>query len=66
MLQNKLSLLLLISATRDEGIRLKLAGDGRASQPGHTAKYGTYSLLDTSRSQICSIKLVQVGGCNTF
>ena len=50
--------LVLVARTEDNG--LVVAGDGRASTVGHTAKYGTYSLLDTSRSQIASIKVVQV------
>ena len=37
-----------------------LAGDGRADSPGHSAKYGTYSLLDLNRQQIIHTQLVTV------
>uniref|UniRef100_A0A1X7TAL7 Uncharacterized protein n=1 Tax=Amphimedon queenslandica TaxID=400682 RepID=A0A1X7TAL7_AMPQE len=40
-------------------------GDGRADSPGHSAKYGCYSLMDLSTNKIAVIKLVQsneVGG----
>ena len=39
---------------------VKLAGDGRCCSPGHTAKYGSYSLMDAESGQILSIQLVQV------
>ena len=41
---------------------LVLAGDGRADSPGHSAKYGTYSILEMSCNKIIDFKLVQV--CN--
>lgn len=37
-----------------------LAGDGRADSPGHSAKYGSYSLLDLKCSKIVDFKLVQL------
>ena len=43
---------------------LVLAGDGRADSPGHSAKYGTYSILEMSCNKILDFKLVQV--CNVI
>ncbi|XP_049512258.1 uncharacterized protein LOC125940287 [Dermacentor silvarum] len=37
----------------------QLAGDSRADSPGYSAKYGTYSLLDTSLNRIIDMQLVQ-------
>ena len=39
---------------------LKLGGDARCCSPGHTAKYGSYTLMDLERSKVIDIKLVQV------
>ncbi|XP_042146397.1 uncharacterized protein LOC115325077 [Ixodes scapularis] len=41
------------------GRRLHLAGDGRADSPGYSAKYGTYSLLDTNANKILHFEIVQ-------
>ena len=37
-----------------------LAGDGRADSPGHCAKYGTYTLMDTSTNMVLQVHVVQV------
>ncbi|KAH7973773.1 hypothetical protein HPB49_005092 [Dermacentor silvarum] len=37
----------------------QLAGDSRVDSPGYSAKYGTYSLLDTSLNRIIDMQLVQ-------
>ena len=39
---------------------LALAADGRADSPGHSAKYGTYTVLETRLGKILDIQLVQV------
>ena len=49
---------LLLSSLRNQP--LVLAGDGRADSPGHSAKYGTYSILEMSCNKIIDFKLVQV------
>ena len=38
----------------------RLAGDARCDSPGHTAKYGSYSLMDATTSKVLHIELVQV------
>ncbi|XP_041367601.1 uncharacterized protein LOC121382155 isoform X2 [Gigantopelta aegis] len=38
---------------------LVLGGDARCDSPGHTAKYGTYTLLDLQCKKILDIQLVQ-------
>ena len=35
-------------------------GDGRCDSPGHSAKYGTYSIVDTDTSKVIDFSLVQV------
>ena len=39
---------------------LQLAGDGRADSPGHSAKYGSYSVIDPTCNKVLDFKLVQV------
>ena len=40
--------------------KVNLAGDGRADTPGHSAKYGAYSMLDLDEGVVVSVQLVQV------
>ena len=35
-------------------------GDGRCDSPGHSAKYGTYSIVNTASSKVLDFSLVQV------
>lgn len=39
---------------------LAFGGDGRADSPGHSAKYGSYTLLELSSSKVVDFQLVQV------
>ena len=39
---------------------LTIGGDGRADSPGHSAKYGSYGIIDLSTNNILHIELVQV------
>ena len=43
-----------------DGGELELSGDGRADSPGHSAKYGTYTIMDVRRNKILDVQLVQV------
>ena len=42
------------------GEQLHLSGDGRCDSPGYSAKYGTYSLMDSTTDLILDYSLVQV------
>ena len=39
---------------------MTLASDGRCDSPGHSAKYGTYSMLDVKSNKIVDFKVVSV------
>ena len=38
------------------------AGDGRSDSPGHSAKYGTYTVMDTDIEKIVDFEVIQVTG----
>ena len=42
-------------------LSLVIAGDERADSPGHSAKYGSYTVLDLEKSNVLDVQLVQVG-----
>ena len=50
----------LISELMEEKQGLILGGDGRADSPGHSAKYGSYSIIDLNKNKVVHLKLVQV------
>ena len=54
---------LLISSLRQKGDKLITGGDGRSDSPGHSAKYGSYSLLELTCNKIIDFKLIQVHAC---
>ena len=39
---------------------LWLSGDGRCDSPGHSAKYGTYTMIDQNSDKIVDFQIVQV------
>ena len=39
---------------------LTIGGDGRADSPGHSAKYGSYGIIDLDNNKVIHIELVQV------
>lgn len=39
---------------------LVIGGDGRADSPGHSAKYGSYTLMELEHKAILEVQLVQV------
>ena len=51
---------LLLTTLKDKGSSLVLGGDGRSDSPGHSAKYGSYSVLELTCNKIVDFKLVQV------
>lgn len=50
----------LLNNIKAEGRELILGGDGRCDSPGHSAKYGTYTLMDAEQNKILDSQLVQV------
>ena len=50
----------LVAMLQSNNSTLVLGGDGRADSPGHSAKYGTYTLMELSHNIILDIQLVQV------
>lgn len=50
----------LIQDILNRGVPVGLGGDGRCCSPEHTAKFGTYSMMDLTTNKILDIKLVQV------
>ena len=45
---------------RDIKGSLQLAGDCRNDSPGHSAKYGTYSLVEQTTKKVIDLQLIQV------
>ena len=39
---------------------LVLGGDGRADSPGHSAKFGSYTLMELKKRVVIDVQLVQV------
>lgn len=50
----------LLAALQAEHRDLVLGGDGRADSPGHSAKFGSYTVLELSANAVIDIQLVQV------
>ena len=45
---------------------LAIGGDGRADSPGHSAKYGSYGIIDLSTNKDLHIELVQVNKLRNY
>ena len=52
----------LLAQCRTSGNPLIIGGDGRADSPGHSAKYGSYGIIDLTSNKVIHLELVQV--CN--
>ena len=50
----------VLQSIKEQKVQINVAGDGRCDSPGHSAKYGTYSLLDESSGKVIDFSLVQV------
>nr|XP_054770487.1 uncharacterized protein LOC129278312 [Lytechinus pictus] len=50
----------LFAHYRANGKGLTLGGDGRSDSPGHSAKYGSYTLMELSENKVLDVELVQV------
>jgi solute carrier family 8 (sodium/calcium exchanger) len=42
---------------KEVGRSVVLGGDGRADTPGHSAQYGTYSMVDLDEGVVVDIQL---------
>ena len=50
----------LLSAILKQCSAIIIGGDGRAGSPGHSAKFGSYGILDLNTNKVLHIELVQV------
>ena len=50
----------MIEVLQAFGNPLTLGGDGRSDSPGHSAKFGAYTLLDLNHKVVLDVELVQV------
>ena len=50
----------IIQSLKRDDLPLIVGGDGRADSPGHSAKFGSYSIMDLVNNRILDIQLVQV------
>ena len=50
----------LLVHCRIVGTPLIIGGDGRADSPGHSAKYGSYGIVDLTTNKVIDVQLVQV------
>ena len=50
----------LLEQCKARGSPLSIGGDGRSDSPGHSAKYGSYGLIDLATHKVLHIELVQV------
>ena len=50
----------VLATLQSEQQGLVLGGDGRADSPGHSAKYGSYTMIELRINKLVDIQLVQV------
>ena len=50
----------LLKQLRQEKRSLVLGGDGRADSPGHSAKFGSYTMMELKKKAVIDVQLVQV------
>ncbi|KXJ05053.1 hypothetical protein AC249_AIPGENE28460 [Exaiptasia diaphana] len=49
----------LLQKMRNEGNDLILSGDGRCDSPGHSAKFGSYTVIEQKTNRVLDFQLVQ-------
>lgn len=50
----------LLSQLKESGKKLIVGGDGRTDSPGHSAKFGSYTVIELECHAVLDIQLVQV------
>ena len=50
----------LLSEIKKIRVGLIIGGDGRCDSPGHSAKYGSYTMMDLEKQAVVDIQLVQI------
>ena len=50
----------LFKQLRQEKRPLVIGGDGRADSPGHSAKFGSYTIMELKKKVVIDLELVQV------
>ena len=50
----------LLQKLRSEQRPLVIGGDGRVDSPGHSAKYGSYTVMELQMGVVVDVQLVQV------
>lgn len=50
----------LLAESKAKSTSLSIGGDGRADSPGHSAKYGSYGIIDFHTNKVLHVELVQV------
>ena len=54
----------MIDSIQEEGRVLRLGGDMRCCSPGHTAKYGSYTMIDLAAGKVLDVQLNEVNILN--
>ena len=57
---------LLLRELHREKRQLVIGGDGRADSPGHSAKFGSYTVMELKKEVVIDIQLVQVSTHNNM
>ena len=50
----------IIASLKEMGSPLVLTGDGRCDSPGHSAKFGTFSVIEQRLNKVLHVEIVQV------
>ena len=56
----------IVSVSENESTAKDLSGDGKADSPGHSAKYGSYTVIDISCNKAMDIKCLWILIATTF
>ena len=49
----------LLAQSKTQSTSLSISGDGRADSPGHSAKYGSYGIINLNINKVLHIELVK-------